>query len=457
MTRETIDMGTRQLLCAILAVLGLTPALASETAAPLVVAVDTSRSVSREDLTALQELIGLQAHPALAQDPTGLVAFDDEVTWVLRPGGAQHELGSSLSKLAPRGSYTVLHDALFIIARDLTRGGVILLATDGRDENSATTLEDVARECTRHDVRIVALAVGGKVDEKGLRRLALLTDGAYVGRLQQVAPDDVENVVDQARQAVLQRAAGRAVAVAEQEAVSDEVGPRQEPGSATSSVPWRLLLSAGVLIGAVVLALWLMLRRGQEPSYAAAVLVGDESEEHTPADRRPDDVPQRLEDEQAFAYDELSPAATQGIRLVASQQPVAEMAIPDASLLGPEAFEKAPLPDVLEQTLVIDEQPVLIVREQGKAPRSYSLPRDSTFAVGRAPRVNTLQVADPAVSSQHFKIVPKDGEFYVVDLDTTNGTSVNSRRVKARRLTPGDVIVAGCVEVEYNLSIRRVS
>ena len=36
----------------------------------------------------------------------------------------------------------MLNDALFVASRELPDGGVILLATDGRDENSATTVEE---------------------------------------------------------------------------------------------------------------------------------------------------------------------------------------------------------------------------------------------------------------------------------------------------------------------------
>ena len=54
----------------------------------------------------------------------------------------------------------------------------------------------------------------------------------------------------------------------------------------------------------------------------------------------------------------------------------------------------------LEQTMVLDELPILTVRQAGKPARSYTLPRDQIFAVGRAPKVNTLAVEDPAISGQ---------------------------------------------------------
>ena len=62
---------------------------------------------------------------------------------------------------------------------------------------------------------------------------------------------------------------------------------------------------------------------------------------------------------------------------------------------------------------------------------------------------NTLTVPDPALSSQHFKIVPKDDAYYFVDLESTNGSYINGRRVGAKRMRHSDVIRAGQVEFEY--------
>jgi pSer/pThr/pTyr-binding forkhead associated (FHA) protein len=96
------------------------------------------------------------------------------------------------------------------------------------------------------------------------------------------------------------------------------------------------------------------------------------------------------------------------------------------------------------------EVAVLTVHEEGREVREYTLPRDRIFAVGRAPRVNTLQVKDQTVSAQHFKIVFKDNHFYVVDLWTTNGTSVNHECVRVHPLVPGDVIRAGLSEFVFS-------
>jgi len=156
-------------------------------------------------------------------------------------------------------------------------------------------------------------------------------------------------------------------------------------------------------------------------------------------------------------WDETCPHCEMAdLEAAAGAQPVAEPTEPEAALLGPEAFAKAPFPEALESTLVLEEAPVLVVKQRGVAAKTYSLPRDKVFAVGRAPKVNSLQLDDPSVSGQHLKIVPKDDAYFVVDLETTNGTTVNDEKIRARRLASGDVIRAGRVELQFKMTVRRI-
>ena len=62
--------------------------------------------------------------------------------------------------------------------------------------------------------------------------------------------------------------------------------------------------------------------------------------------------------------------------------------------------------------------------------------------IGRTPD-NALAINNPAVSSHHACVF-RDGDRYVVeDLDSTNGTFVNDKRVKRHTLQNGDVILIG--------------
>ncbi|MCD6416595.1 MAG: FHA domain-containing protein [Planctomycetes bacterium] len=78
---------------------------------------------------------------------------------------------------------------------------------------------------------------------------------------------------------------------------------------------------------------------------------------------------------------------------------------------------------------------------QGPDPGAvYNLPDNRVTAVGRSSR-NSVRVLDPSVSRQHCEIACVDGEWTIRDLDSKEGTLVNSEPVSGRRiLTPGDII-----------------
>ena len=59
--------------------------------------------------------------------------------------------------------------------------------------------------------------------------------------------------------------------------------------------------------------------------------------------------------------------------------------------------------------------------------------------VGRSPN-NDIVINNPAISSNHCKITLEGGTYYVEDLDSTNGTYVNEKRIKKCGLHHQDVI-----------------
>ncbi len=90
----------------------------------------------------------------------------------------------------------------------------------------------------------------------------------------------------------------------------------------------------------------------------------------------------------------------------------AAVAIPE---IDPALLQKGPSSESLEHTMVLDEVPVLVLHRGNNPPRMFQLPHDQVVSVGRD-KVNTLSVADQTLSAQHFRIVPKEGRFYLVDL-----------------------------------------
>lgn len=481
-------MSRSRLVGLLLAGLALVGGGALRAAAPgpsVVVAVDTSRSLDAATLAKMGETASAALGELPGEAKVGVLAFDDAPRWVLR-GGSPAEAATALGSLAPAGSYTLLDDALFTAARELPRGGVVLLLTDGRDENSATTVEDVARACEARGVRVVGVGAGKRLDERQMRRLALLTGGSYVGPLASVKPAAVGAALVEAANAPVEVPIAKpAESAATDRAPSDggAGGPasnaassqpsnaqaaaappatgnvpaslRTPPGngaaSATPLVPdapvpsgfpgkrwWWLALPLALVAIAVPVA---MARRRSGPRTTVCkrcgkeIPAGEDCPNCTAADSelalqerlRNRDLT-RLEDTSELRLDQVNEVITGVVDL-----------------------------DAIEKTRVIADQSMLMVREPGESQRSFLLRSDGAFAVGRDPRTNTLTMRDPALSARHFKVVPDDGWFYVVDLDSTNGTYLNRRRVRAAKLSSGDVIQAGQVELEFRSFLGQVA
>ena len=86
-------------------------------------------------------------------------------------------------------------------------------------------------------------------------------------------------------------------------------------------------------------------------------------------------------------------------------------------------------------------EPMLIVVEGLEPGRRFPL-RDPATTIGRGPG-NDVVLPSPAVSTEHARVVARDGQFWIEDLESTNGVAVNGGRVKVeepRALTNGDAI-----------------
>jgi pSer/pThr/pTyr-binding forkhead associated (FHA) protein len=82
---------------------------------------------------------------------------------------------------------------------------------------------------------------------------------------------------------------------------------------------------------------------------------------------------------------------------------------------------------------------------------TFRLQTGAIKTVGRAPRADF--VLDAAlVSRLHCRLTASDENVEVVDLQSTNGTYVNDQRVERARLTKGDRLRVGRVELTVECS-----
>ena len=101
----------------------------------------------------------------------------------------------------------------------------------------------------------------------------------------------------------------------------------------------------------------------------------------------------------------------------------------------------------------------LMIYAPDRAPFRYVMARGSV-AIGRSPRSgNDLTIeSDGQISKRHAKIeMDAEGRFTLYDLDSTNGTKVNGRRIDNRLLNDGDEIQIGETRLTFQQMKREDS
>ena len=90
----------------------------------------------------------------------------------------------------------------------------------------------------------------------------------------------------------------------------------------------------------------------------------------------------------------------------------------------------------------------LLVHDGG-ASRVFFLPAAAEVTVGRSPAA-TLRSEDPSVSRLHAKVRVANGQAYISDLGSHNGTRVNGERFEGERLLqPSDIVSVGNLTLVY--------
>jgi len=116
----------------------------------------------------------------------------------------------------------------------------------------------------------------------------------------------------------------------------------------------------------------------------------------------------------------------------------------------PDNTEYRELPEGSDQVDMTDgKRPCLIMIKGDFIGEVYELDSSVTM-IGRSDDVN-LTVSDISISRKHAMVVFRDKDFYVSDLDSTNGTFINKELVgSARLLREGDKLTVGSVTFKFS-------
>lgn len=103
-------------------------------------------------------------------------------------------------------------------------------------------------------------------------------------------------------------------------------------------------------------------------------------------------------------------------------------------------------------------EPYLIIISGQQIGKLYPLDKNELVA-GRSPDCH-IWIEDNAISRKHFRILIDDGKCVIEDLNSTNGTFVNNRRVQSQVLGAGDKIqisTTTIIQFDFLDESRRVS
>jgi hypothetical protein len=151
----------------------------------------------------------------------------------------------------------------------------------------------------------------------------------------------------------------------------------------------------------------------------------------------------RMETDDDLAMGEFGIAT----RMVQGERPKAGVAVPPAPVEPGATMvyrPTAPLPSDGPSPDVALAQEIVTLMVRGK-PREITSRR---VVIGRSKDCD-IQIADPNASRRHAELRQEGSAYWLIDLDSTNGTAVNGHRAARAKLDSGDVITIGSTDMTF--------
>jgi hypothetical protein len=388
--------------------------------------VDISKSISRAQFAEMKAAIQTWIDGTRPPERAAIATFGEDYRLLQDFTADKQKLTAVMDGLEPRDMHTRLYLALSqAVALDqridpgLPARRAIVVLSDGKDEGSALTADDVLVKLRASRLPIYTIGLSHLPQAEKQRYLDVLHRFSNVsgGLYQEADARGVAQLYAAIQQAILR------VFVVGMACAGCAADGRSYPLEITLTEGPRVLRSAALDIFAVpdpALSLspppsWWRKSAVWEWLVAAVVLLAAA----------------------AFAIFRRKPAAQTSAPAEGAQSP---LGIIEAALHG-----KPPDPPAGEGTPV--RLTVVVGNDRGS---SYELKLHEKAIIGRFPDCDVI-VADPQVSNHHCELTLVSGRLVVHDLESTNNTYVNGVPVRGRqRLEPLDTILLGDTELRVH-------
>jgi hypothetical protein len=397
--------------------------------------LDVSKSIPPRDFEKAKVVINEIANTSNGSDTTAVYLFGSKIEMIDR---------APLTAVQPAEANSAIYDSAFEAAKDLSAlsSGLktIVIFSDGYDTSSVITLEDLVAFAKKEGIVIDAVGLG-RSNRKVLERIAKLTGGAYFHAGENDVADQIRNHVSPFASAVRQEAPAKPVEPPAKPPGSSRPTTQQPVDSSNAKPSFARYSTAGII--AAVLALIAVL------AIAKAVRAKK---------RRCPSCGKTLEPSETVCTDCVSETKQ------TKELPFASSADSTQSL-NESMEEGAPMvrswpelsqqtQEIMTQTHLLVDKPVLIVKKGKHRGKSYTLDEEHPVSIGRS-RVNEIRLEDEATSAQHCRIIPENGHFVIYDLDSTNGTYVGDSKITRAPLNHGDTIKVGDTHLVYKIKHTR--
>ena len=94
------------------------------------------------------------------------------------------------------------------------------------------------------------------------------------------------------------------------------------------------------------------------------------------------------------------------------------------------------------------EGPALVVRSGGGRAGEHFVPEGDRTTIGRSPDCDIF-LDDVTVSRRHAAIVKKNGDLFIEDQGSLNGTFLNRKRIESAKLENGDELQIGKYKLTF--------